>query len=42
MTYQYTNFDGCTLKFENGLVIPTQALLGMWLLIQAGIELNQC
>ena len=30
------------LKFRNGLVIQPHALLSVWLLIHAGIEVKQC
>ena len=30
------------LKFMNGLVIPSHTLLGVWLLIHAGIQVKPC
>ena len=38
--YTFPNFKGRTavLKFGNGLVISSHTLLGMWLLIHAGIK----
>ena len=43
ITYPFQNFNGAEpLKFENGWVISSHALLGMWLLIRVGIEINQC
>ena len=37
----FPNFNGATpLKFENGWIILSHTLLGMWLAIQAGIKVN--
>ena len=41
ITYPFQNFNGAEpLKFENGWVISSHALLGMWLLIRVGIKIN--
>ena len=38
----FPNFNGATLRFENGYVILSHTLLGMWLLIHAAIKVIQC
>ena len=36
ITYPSPNFKGCLVKFENGYVISSHILLGMWLLTYGG------
>ena len=41
--YPFPNFNSAAVSlFGNGLVISSHTLLGMWLLIHAGIEVNLC
>ena len=37
ITYPFPNFNVQPLKFGNGSVISSHTLIGMWLLINAGI-----
>ena len=39
-SYLFPNFNGCTLKFGNGKVISCHILMGMWLVIHAGITIQ--
>ena len=40
ITYPFSNFKGATIKIWNNLIISSHILLGMWLLIHAGLKLN--
>ena len=42
MTYPFPNFNGCTIEVRNWWVISLYTLLGMWLLIHVGIQVNLC
>ena len=42
ITDLYSNFNGATVEVWNGKVISSHTLLGMWLLIHAGIKVNPC
>ena len=37
----YTGYNGYT-KFRNGKIISSHSLLGVWLLIRAGIKVKPC
>ena len=45
LTYPFLSFNGATIqvfKFKNGYVISSHTLLGVWLLIHAGIKVKPC
>ena len=42
IAYLSPNFNGAAVEFTNGYVISSRSLLGMWLLIYTGIEVNPC
>ena len=48
ITYTFPNFNSAAarhhqvLKFEDGWVVSFHILLGVWLLIHAGIKVNPC
>ena len=42
ITYPFPNFNSVTIEVGNGEEISSHTLLGVWLLIHAGIKVNQC
>ena len=42
ITYSFQTSMVAPLKFENVLLISSHTLLGMWLVIHAGIKVNIC
>ena len=42
ITYPIFNLNGATVEVEEWKSISSHTLLGMWLLIHAGIKVNPC
>ena len=42
ITYPFPNFNGCTVETSEWISKFTHTLLGMWLLVHVGIEVNPC
>ena len=42
ITYPFPNFNGCTFEISDWISFSSHMLLGMWLLIQAGITVDPC